>query len=307
MPSKWRFGKDHVVDDERPSILIMGIGGAGRNIVEGIGDIASNTVKVYEVGTSSRPPKLPHISISKEDMNSAYHSDIGIDERPLSRSERKLRDKIKDFDIVYLISGLGGRTGSWTIPVCGEICKNNLSFSFGFFAKPFDTESDSRKKLSEEAQKEALKFLDGAAIFSNSKLLEINPHLPIKKAFDVMNKIIRIPLVDLNSVVTGSDIPVLKKFCHDVNEFKIGAGYGSGRKKGLKASKEALRSSWLEDTKEYKKLMVIVSSSDGEKNMIVEDALEEIEKEYSRADMIWGLREEPDLGERTRVTLLGGK
>ncbi len=307
MPSKMRFGKDHEVDDDRPSILIMGIGGAGRNIVEGIGDIASKNVKIYEVGTSSRPPKLPHISISKEDIKSAYHSEIRMDERPLSRSEKKLEDKIKSFDIVYLIGGLGGRTGSWTIPVCGEICEKNSSFAFGFLAKPFDTESESRKKLSEEAQKEALKFLDSAAIFSNSKLLEINPHLPIKKAFDVMNRIIRIPLVDLNSVVTGSDIPDLKKFCDDVKEFRIGAGYGSGRKKGLKAAKEALRSSWLEDTKEYKKLMVIVSSSDGEKDMIVEDALEEIEKECSRADIIWGLREDADLGERTRVTLLGGK
>lgn len=307
MPKKRQFGENHTIDDDRPSILVLGIGGAGRNIVEKIGDVSSKNVKIYEVDSSSRPPKLPYISVSKEEMKEAYHSDINMKERPLTQSEKKLENKIREFDIVYLIAGLGGRTGSWTIPICAEISDKHSSFALGLFAKPFETESQSRKRLSEEAQGKAEKHLDGTAIFPNSKLLDINPHLPIKKAFNVMNRIIRIPLIDLNSVITASDVHHLKELCESTEEFRIGAGYGKGPKKGLRATEEALRSPWFEDIQRFEKIITIITTGKEEGRMDAEEALEEIEKSWPEADFMWGLRKDSDLEKRTKVTILGGK
>ncbi|MFP4142633.1 MAG: hypothetical protein ACLFSM_02560 [Thermoplasmata archaeon] len=307
MPNKIRFGENHITHTDRPSILVLGIGGAGRNIAEEIEDISSENVKIYEVDSSSRPPKLPYISVSKEDMNKSYHSNVKTDKRPLTESERRLENKIKEFDILYLIAGLGGRTGSWTAPLCAELGDKHCSFSFGFFAKPFKTESYSRKRLSDEAQDKLVRHLDGTAVFPNSRLLDINPHLPIKKAFGVMNRIIRIPLIDLNSVITASDIPHLKELCGSTEEFRIGAGYGKGRKKGKRASREALKSPWFEDEHIYKKIITIITTSDGKSKMDIEDGLEEIEDMWNEADMIWGIRKDPDLDKRIRVTILLGK
>ncbi len=302
-----KFGEDHDLDDDRPSILVLGVGGAGRNIVEEIKDISSKNLKIYEVGTSSRPPKLPYISISKEEMKQAYHSDLELDERPLTRSEKKLRGKIKGFDITYIIAGLGGRTGSWTVPVCAEICDNYNSLVFGFFAKPFDSESCSRKKLADRAQNKAQEHLDISAIFPNSKLLDIDPHLPIKKAFGVMNKIMRIPIIDLNSVITDSDIEPLNKICRGTEDYRIGAGYGKGMKKGLKAAKEAMRSPWLAEFKSYNKILTIITTGVEKLDIDIEDALEEIENNSPGAEIIFGVRKDQDLKERIRVTIIAGK
>ncbi|MEF8832038.1 MAG: hypothetical protein V5A66_00795 [Candidatus Thermoplasmatota archaeon] len=306
MPVRKKFGKNHT-DERRPSTLVLGIGGAGRNIVEEIGEMPSSNVKICEVGTSSRPPKLSFLSLSKEDMNKAYNSEIDMNERPLTGSEKKLKRKIKDYEIVYLIAGLGGKTGSWTVPVCAQLCKRHSSFTMGLLAKPFESESENRKKLSEESQAEADKYLDGSTVFSNSKLLEINPHLPINKAFSVMNRIIRLPIVDFNSVITKSDISHIKEFCKKVDEFKIGAGYGKGRKKGVRAAKEALRSPWLKELADFDKILTVITTSGEGETMDVKDALDEVQRSGPDADMIWGVRKDPELEERMRVTILAGR
>ncbi|MBS3782417.1 MAG: hypothetical protein KGY66_04350 [Candidatus Thermoplasmatota archaeon] len=306
MPIRNKFGDAHI-DERRPSTLVLGIGGAGRNIVEDIGELPSSSVKIYEVGTSSRPPKLSFLSISREDMKDAYDSELEVKERPLTESEAKLKRLIKNFKIVYLIAGLGGKTGSWTVPTCAEISKSHCSLTMGLLAKPFESESKMRRELSEESQAESLKYLDMSAVFPNSRLLEINPNLPIKKAFEVMNRIIQLPILDLNSVITKRDIPQIKNFCKKIDEFKIGAAYGSGRKKGERAAKEALKSPWLGASTDFKKVFTIITTGKNEATIDAKDALDVIQRSWPEADIMWGLKEESGIKERMRVTILAGK
>ncbi len=306
MPIMKKFGEDQT-DEKSPSTLVLGIGGAGRNIIEEIGEMPSSNVHICEVGTSSRPPKRSFLSISKKDMKNAYSSEIDIKERPLTKSEEKLKRKMKDFELIFIIAGLGGRTGSWTVPVCSKLSKKHDSLTIGMLAKPFDSESENRKELSEEAQIEAHKYLDISAGFSNEKLLEVNPHLPIGKAFSVMNKIIRLPIVDLNAVITKSDISHIKEFCKKIDQFNIGAGYGKGRKKGVKAAEEALRSPWLEDINDADKLLTVITTNHEKKLMDAQDALEKVQNYWPDADIIWGTRKNSKIGKRIRVTVLAGR
>ncbi len=306
MPVLKQFGEDHT-DEDRPSTLVLGVGGAGRNIVGEIGEMSSSNVEIFEVGTSSRPSELSFLPISKEDMKKAYNSEIDMRERLLTESEERLKNKMKDFEIIYLIAGLGGRTGSWTVPACARLGKKHSSFTMGLLAKPFESESPNRKKLSDESQDKADKYLDTSVVFPNSKLLEINPDLPIGKAFSVMNKIIKLPIVDINAILTKSDISYMKEFCKQVDEFKIGAGYGKGRKKGVRAAKEALGSPWLEGPKDPDKILVVITTSSEREIMDVEDALDKVQKSYPDADIMWGVKRDTKIGERIRVTLLAGE
>ncbi len=306
MQFKKRFG-ENISNQKPPSTLVLGIGGAGRNIVEEIGDMPSSNVEIYEVGTSSRPPKLSFLSISKEDLKKAYDSEVEIKERPLTPSEEKLKNKMKGFEMVYLIAGLGGKTGSWTIPVCAQLGKIHSSFTMGLLTKPFESESENRRKLSENSQTKADRYLDGCAVFPNNKLLETHPNLPISKAFSVMNKIIRFPIVDFNAVITKSDISIMRDFCKDVDEFKIGAGYGKGRKKGVRAAKEALKSPWFEKLEGFDKVLTVITASSREEKIDIEDALEEIQRTWPKADILWGVKKDPKIKERIRVTILAGR
>ncbi len=305
MPVNKRFGPPKKKD--RPSSIALGIGGAGRNIVTEIASRSLSNVEVYEVGEDTRKPELPLISVSKKDMKEAFSSGLSIAKRPLTSSEKRIKEKIGGKDIVYLISALGGEMGSWTVPLISELSSELGQFTIGTFATPFETESERRRKLAERSLEESVNHLKIAGIFSNERLLDINPHLPIKKAFKVMNDIIRLPIVDMNGVLTIDDMSELRQFCQKADEFRIGAGYGKGRKRGLVAAEKALDSPWLKEVHDYKVGLAIVTNGEDGGKADAKDSIERLEEEWPDTDMIVGIRKDTSIGKRTRMTVLAGR
>lgn len=307
MTSIKRFGAEIGDKEDRPSTIALGIGGAGRNIISDIESQSLSNIRMYEVGTSERVPDISFIKISKADMKDAYKSDLGIKRRPLTNSEKNIERRIRSADLFYLVSGLGGETGSWSTLPCAELSEKFGAFTIGLFAKPFKSENKNRREFADEAQKKIQEHLDVTVIFSNSKLLDINPHLPMKKSFEVINTIMRLPMEDFNGVMNKSDIPTLKDFCTGVNEFRIGAGYGKGRERGKRASNEALDSPWLDDFDDYETVLAVITSGKGSGEVEAQDAMEIVQEKWPDANVMWGLRKDTSIGERTRVVLLAGK
>lgn len=299
-----RFGAEK--NRNRPETKVFGIGGAGRNILSSLMDDKSVTnMSFLEVGEKRRFSECPFINIHKPEIRESYDSISTIGNSHSNMSEEKLERNTRSGDLFYILSGLGGETGSWTTPVCSKRASKQ-GFTMVFVAMPFRNEGGSRYRLAKESKDVISKNCDILAVFENSRLLKMSPHLPMTKAFDVMNSIIMLPIVDFNSVMTRGDIPSLRKFCKDVKEFRIGAGYGKGRKRGKRASKEAYRSPWLDSPERYETILTVVTSGKGTAELEAEDALEVIRKRSPNANIMWGLKKDPDIGDRTRVTLLAG-
>lgn len=301
-----RFGADSADRKERPNIVAMGVGGAGRNILTSIEDPSLSNVKKYEVGQSARLPDYPFIDIDKIEIKEAYTSK-GTRYRKKTPTEKKIQRRIEQAELMYIVSGLGGDTGSWTTPVCSSLAKESGLFTIALVSLPFAHESESRHRFASEAREKLESSADITAIFSNERLLDVSPNLPINEAFDVMNSIIRLPLLEFNAVMTKNDIPHLERFCDGVDTFKIGGGYGKGRERGKRASEEAYRSPWLEDPESYNTVLAVVTSGKGTAEIEAQDALDVVREKSPKADIMWGLRKEPEIGERTRVTILAGK
>lgn len=302
-----RFGSDISEGIKRPRAAALGLGGAGRNILSSMVDEPDFVnMNFYEVGSGGRLPELPLIRIDKMDMHHTFKSQIPVGNRPMNETEDKLVRRMNGNDIVYIVAGMGGETGSWTACTCSQIGSMLGAFTIALVALPFNTESHERHELAVEAVEKVSRHADITGVFHNSRLLKTNPNIPMTKAFDVMNSIIQLPMRDFNTVITEKDIPHLKRFCRGVSEFRIGAGYGGGRERGLQAAKEAFRSPWLLDTGKHETVLAVVTSGMGSGEMEAQDALEGIHDWAPEANIMWGLRKDPDIGERTRVTLLAG-
>lgn len=303
-----RFGSETLDEKKRPHTVALGIGGAGRNILTSMkGDASLTNMKKYEVGVTERLPDYPFIEVNMADMKGTYTSGLGVGKRPMNETEKKIGRRVQGADILYLVSGLGGETGSLTSYACSQIGDSNKSFTIALMALPFKTENTDRREFAAEAQEKIARYADIVAVFANSKLMKINPYLPMTKAFDVMNSIIRMPVEDFNTVITAEDIPHLKRFCSGVDEFRIGAGYGKGRERGKRACDEAFRSPWLDDIEEYRTVLAVVTSGKGLAEMEAEDALSGIQDKVPDVDIMWGLRKDLGIGNRTKVTVLAGK
>jgi len=300
-----RFGAEE--NRDRPETKIFGIGGAGRNILSSlIKDKSVTNMSFYEIGEDRRFTDCSYIEIDKQDIMESYDSIYSIGDISSNLSEDKVEHHASDGELFYILSGLGGEVGSWTTPVCSKIASKN-GFTMVFVAIPFKNEGEKRLKLAEESKSNISKNCDILGVFENSRLLKMNPHLPMTKAFEVMNSIISLPVIDFNAVMTKGDIPALRKFCSGVDEFRIGAGYGKGRERGKRASEEAYRSPWLQEPERYETVLTVVTSGKGVAELEAEDALNVIRDRSPKADIMWGLKKDPSIGDRTRVTLLAGR
>ncbi|MFO7792203.1 MAG: hypothetical protein R6W73_04365 [Candidatus Saliniplasma sp.] len=299
-----RFGAED--NKKRPETKIFGIGGAGRNILSTlIKDKSVTNMSFFEIGENRRFSEGSYIDINKREIREYYDSIFSVGKTTPNHSVEKIKRFIENGELFYVLSGLGGETGSWTTPICSKMAVKQ-GFTMSFVAIPFRSEGKSRSTLAEESKKNLSKNCDVLGVFENSRLLEMNPHLPMTKAFEVMNTIIMLPVKDFNAVMTKGDMPHLRKFCSDVDGFRIGAGYGKGRKRGRRASEEAYRSPWLESPERYDTVLTVVTSGKGTAELEAEDALDVIREKSPKADIMWGLRKDPSIGERTRVTLLAG-
>ncbi|MGM0404581.1 MAG: hypothetical protein ACQEQM_00370 [Thermoplasmatota archaeon] len=299
-----RFGAE--INRDRPETKVFGIGGAGRNILSSLMDDQSVTnMSFCEVGEKRRFSNCSFINIDKHEIRNSYDSMANFRNSYSNLSEDKIDRSTESGDLFYILSGLGGQTGSWTTPIFSKKASKQ-GFTMVFVAMPFRNEGGSRYRLAKESKEKISNNCDVLGVFENSRLLKMSPHLPMTKAFDVMNSIIMLPITDFNAVMTRGDISSLRDFCKGVDEFRIGAGYGKGRKRGKRASKEAYRSPWLDNPEKYETILTVVTSGQGSAELEAEDALEVIRRRSPNANIMWGLKKDPDLGERTRVTLLAG-
>lgn len=301
-----RLGPRDKEKKKRPKSAAFGIGGAGRNIISSFDLEKFSNIDVYEVGEENRLDSYPNIKVFRKDVKKIITTKVSDKYREKTPSEKILKDKIKDYDILYILCGLGGKMGTVISKTCSKICKQSSVFSAALFTTPFKTESPSRIEFSDKVKSEISKYSDISVAFSNEKLLNMNPYLSLMKAFEVMNKIISIPMEDLNSIITKKDIVRLREFCKGVNDFNIGSGYGKGREKGTRAFNEALRSPWLEEG-DFDKIIVFITKGKNKFKYDVQDVLDNLESRYERAEILYGVRKDKSINKRIRVTVLAGE
>lgn len=301
-----KLGSEHEKDIDRPKSAAFGIGGAGRNIISSFDRDKFFNIDIYEVGDENRLDKFPSIKVYRDDVKKILTTKVSEKYRGKSPSEKVLEDKINNYDVLYLLCGLGGEMGSCISTVCSELSNKDSVFSVALYATPFKTESPSRIKFSQKTKTKLEKLTDISVAFSNHKLLNMNPQLSLKKAFEVMNNIISIPMEDLNSVITKEDLSKLKVFCDGLDGFSIGSGYGKGREKGKRALNEALRSPWLKSDK-IDKIIALITRGENSTKYDVEDVLESLETRFTDSKIIYGVKEDKSIKKRMRVTILTGK
>lgn len=177
-----------------PVTLVIGCGGAGNNLVDYFHKL--NVEGITTIGINTDEKRLAQIEADKKvfigktitrGKGAGGHKDIGEEAAELAKDS--LKEIIKSSDIVFLIAGLGGGTGSGATPVVGRIAKEQGAVVIGIGILPFKVETGRRKKASNGF--EDLKKISESTIFlDNNKLLKIAPELSTEESLNVMNRMI---------------------------------------------------------------------------------------------------------------------
>jgi cell division protein FtsZ len=116
-------------------------------------------------------------------------------------SKDAIKEAIKDRDIVFVIAGMGGGTGTGTAPVVAQAAKDLNSITFVIAITPFSFETERMQKAQMGISK-IRKIAKTTVVVENDRLLNIAEEMPLNKAF---------------SVIDNSVVKIIDSFCSQVS------------------------------------------------------------------------------------------
>lgn len=162
-------------DERRCRIRVVGIGGAGCNVVDrlvldgmpGVQLVAANT-DLQALSGCMAPDRLQLGRRLTRGLGA------GGDPRRGREAAEEDRDAIRAMlagsDIVFLVAGLGGGTGTGGLPVVADIAREEGALTIAFVTEPFAFEGEKRRAIALQGLAEAREKADAVFPVPNDKL-----------------------------------------------------------------------------------------------------------------------------------------
>lgn len=158
-------------------IKVIGVGGAGTNAVDGLklddlGDVRLAAINTDAQALNNSPiaEKLVIGRSITRGLGAGGEIDIG---RKAAESDRDaIARLIGDMDLIILVVGLGGGTGSAAASVVAEVAAKTEALVLAFATLPFSFEGPRRKRIAEDSIGELRQLVHGLIPMPNDVLLQ---------------------------------------------------------------------------------------------------------------------------------------
>ncbi|PXA05259.1 cell division protein FtsZ [Coraliomargarita sinensis] len=161
-------------------IKIVGVGGAGTNAVDGLrlddlGD--AGRVQLAAINTDAQAlansPIAEKLVIGRSVTRGlGAGGEIEIGRKAAEADRDAIARLIGDMDLIILVVGLGGGTGSAAANVVAEVAAKTQALVLAFATLPFSFEGSRRKQIAEESVGELRQLVHGLIPLPNDVLLQ---------------------------------------------------------------------------------------------------------------------------------------
>jgi cell division protein FtsZ len=178
----------------KANIKVIGVGGMGGNTVTWLYNKGINGATIYAANTDAL-----HLSVTKADEKLLIGKELTrglgaggkqqIGREAAKESITDLKKSISGADMVFIISGLGGGTGTGAAPVIAQLAKESGAVVISVVTMPFEAEK-ARIDKAEFGLQELREVTDTCIVLDNNRLVDIAGQLPIEQAFAVANELV---------------------------------------------------------------------------------------------------------------------
>lgn len=234
-------------------IKVIGVGGAGCNTIDRLMRAKIKHVELVSINTDAQDLKKKAADF-KLRIGEKLTKGLGAGMKPeigrLSAKEsiKGIEESLKDSDIIFLTSGLGGGTGSGATPIVAEVAKRSGALTIGIVTLPFSFEGKKRKKIALNSLDELRKKVDTLVIIPNDKLHEMIPiKSSVETAFNKCDELLKeavesISNVILNPGILNLDFSDIREILKESGSAFFGTGKAQGKERAVTAVEKALRS-----------------------------------------------------------------
>lgn len=310
--------KNTPLEARKPVLKVFGLGGGGSNAVNrmielgltGVDYIAANTDN-QALTTSLASTKIQLGPRATRGLGAGGNPEIG--KAAAEESHKEIRDALAGADLVFLTAGMGGGTGTGSIPVAARIAREIGALTISVVTTPFSFEMGRRQINAQKGLEELRKYSDTLITVPNDRLLKVAPKdLPLELAFRLADDVLRQGIQGISELITQPGL-INVDFSHICGMMKSGGGallsigHGHGVNKASDAVHQALNHPILESIPLENATGIICNFTGGTDLSFLEtsEALIELQNQTSnQACIIPGIICNPEMNDRVQVILV---
>jgi cell division protein FtsZ len=300
----------------RPNVSVIGVGGAGSNIVSWIKARGIAGGKLIAANTDAA-----HLSITKADRRvligekSTHGQGAGgypeRGERAAVESMTELKKQVVGSNIIFICAGLGGGTATGASTVLARELRSNGGLVIGVVTLPFSVER-FRYENAKKGLEKLRDYCDTVVAIDNTKLSMVAGELPLQEALGVANELVGQFVKGITeTITTASLINIDYADLRAIMERKGLAAIGVGQAYGAQRVETAVRSAiegQLLDIKDVTKSRGVLVHVSGGSDVTLEEvtkAGELVTKSLPPSvRIVWGARVDPPLSGSARVMVV---
>ena len=302
------------------SVKIIGLGGAGANMLERIALDGMDGSELLALNTDLRTLSAC-LAVEKIQLGVNLTRGLGsggdpeLGHQAVLEAEDQIRASIKDCRIVFLCTGLGGGTGSGAAPIVTRIAREEGAFVVVFATMPFAFEGKRRRDQAETALNELAVLSNALVTFDNNRMGELvlakqgiheafsaADHMICESIKAVIRLVVRPGLINVGLDELMSALRTNRSRC------LFGSGLADGKDRAAKALKNALNSPLLDQgalLKDAQTVLVHLSGGEDLTLFEIELLMPRLQKYVpENAHVLFGAAIDPAMGDSLSITLI---
>jgi cell division protein FtsZ len=304
------------------AITVLGVGGAGCNAVNHLARESFSGVSFAVMNTDAPALALSPVS-TKLNLGARSTRGLGAGGDPergrLAAEEDavQIRTLCEGADVVFVVAGMGGGTGTGAGPVVARVAKETGALVLSIVMLPFDCEGSRRARQAQLGLHELKKAADGVICLPNQRVLKlIDENTSLLDAFQITNELvaqgvrgiwrllsrpglINVDFADLCTVAQGKH-----------SESCLVTAEAQGENRAREVMEKLLAHPLIEGGQvlaESAGVLVCIAGGKGLTMSEVNRIMEQINRQCEQAHLILGAAVDDELGDRLSVTLVASR
>ena len=302
----------------KPRILVLGVGGAGGNALNGMIEAGMEGVEFVAVNTDAQD-LINNKAEGKIQLGANLTKGLGagakheIGQAAAEESLNDIVDYIKGSNMVFITAGMGGGTGTGASHVIARAAKELNILTVGVVTLPFSLEGPKKMKIAHQGLEELKKHLDTNIVVPNQNLFKIvNEKTSLKHSFELSNDVLKFGVQSVTDLMVkpnliNLDFADVETIMKGMGKAMMGTGEAEGEKRAEKATNAALLNPLIDEysLRGAKGLLVNITGGTDLTLFEVDEAVNKIRAEVDpEAELIFGSIEDEKLNGKIRVSIV---
>ncbi|GLR47219.1 cell division protein FtsZ [Sphingomonas astaxanthinifaciens] len=306
------------VDELKPRITVIGVGGAGGNAianmiqadVQGVDFLVANTdAQALNASLADRRIQLGH-KIT-QGLGAGARPEIG--RAAAEEAMEEIEAALEGAHMCFIAAGMGGGTGTGAAPVMAKAARDKGILTVGVVTKPFAFEGSRRTRAAEAGIAELQQHVDTLIVIPNQNLFRLaNSDTTFKEAFQMADEVLQQGVRGITDLMVmpgliNLDFADVRSVMGEMGKAMMGTGEASGDNRAIEAAEKAISNPLLDGVSMKGAKGVIISITGGEdmRLMEVDEAASHIKELVDPdANIIWGSAFNNDLDGKIRVSVV---